>query len=410
MDLSLIELGLFVPTADIDQIADPICVAEIIEFTSSTPVSQIVLALKPLGILNVELGQDQGLDWAKALKDGVEYFLSRSSQCDESSNGGRLTSLTILVRRSCPFHDDHHRIENVLVPQVASTISDALNTNVIHRKTWWNTSTMQQEWNTTYLPSGNDCKNGQVALKYQESSMATNGRGNVARVTTVEACRPKWDGPLDFAFVVHPRTFDEKIKPFPELRRLKENFVEEFQMHCIVISWMEVEIGGQLLRGELLTIPFTPRELFERLPSARESLQRVVDYAASRKTRIVGLGALLPSITRQGRLLKDHGLTTGLTTGHGFTALAISQFVRNIEEATGVMGPVAVIGAAGSTGRAAVRCLIKDNPRRSLICIDLAQQLKMIPQPAGWTIPFITSPLTVQRSRKPRLWFALPMR
>jgi predicted amino acid dehydrogenase len=367
--------------------SDSICIAEFLEIRSSTEITEIVRGLQSLGLSEFENGQDQNLHWARSSDHGIETFVSQfRSTTDDllGSNDRDAIYLTVFVRRSSAHYDDLKWSGQVLVPRIAQFLANRLSCRVVHFTTWWHARTMKTDWNRVYQSQGRLQESDESRNPLKISPTAPNGWGEVARITTVDACRPIYDGPLDFAFVVHPRSFDEKIKPFPELRRLSKDLVEEFQTPCIVISWIEAEIDGQVLRGELLTIPYTPHELIERLPSARESIQKVIDYAASRQTRIVGLGALLPSITRQGRLLNDYGMLTGVTTGHGFTALAISQFVRKIEEATGVVGPVAVIGAAGSTGRASVRCLVNDRPTRPLICIDLPQQLKAIPQPKGW--------------------------
>jgi len=153
---------------------------------------------------------------------------------------------------------------------------------------------------------------------------------------------------------------------------------------CFVISWLQVRLGDRMLHGELLTIPFTPMDMLERLPEAREAIQAVQTYASSRRTGVLGLGALIPSITRQGMLLARRQGTVGLTTGHCFTALSIAEYVRKIEAVRGRERPVAVIGAAGSTGRAATRCLLRDQSDRQLLLYDLPQRLGNIPRGPWW--------------------------
>ena len=371
-----------------ETIADKICNAEFLELSNSYTVHDIVNALKIIGLTQFEYGQSQDQIWANMSHNGVEYVVcSPYVATAELFLEGHVSTVTLVVRQSCPFHDDLQWSGNVVVPSVAHAIANVLNTPVVHCKTRWNGTNLQQDWDTNYLPTDDWDPGSASTITNARGSTASKDCENVAVVTTVASCRPQYDGPLDFVFVVHPRTNDEKLRPFPETRRFQpfsNNIPEELQSDCLVLSRIEVELEGRQLRGELLAIPFTPYELIDHLSEARQAIHRVIDYAASRHAPIVGLGALLPSISRQGRLLKNYGERTGITTGHGFTAIVISQFVRNIEEATGFVGPVAVVGAAGSTGRAAVRCLIHDNPKRPLICLDLLQQVTRVPQPIGW--------------------------
>lgn len=124
-----------------------------------------------------------------------------------------------------------------------------------------------------------------------------------------------------------------------------------------------------MLRGELVSIPYDPQEMFAGLSEARDSLIQVLDYADHRQAHFVSLGALIPSISRQGRLLKQARPNMAITTGHGFTALTIARMVEDIENEIGADGVVAVMGAAGSTGRAALRCMFKRNPLRRVLAV-----------------------------------------
>jgi predicted amino acid dehydrogenase len=124
--------------------------------------------------------------------------------------------------------------------------------------------------------------------------------------------------------------------------------------------------------------------MFEGLSDARDSLIHVLDYAEHRQAQFVSLGALIPSISRQGRLLKQVRPNMAITTGHGFTALTIAQMVEDIENEIGADGVVAVMGAAGSTGRAALRCMFKRNPSRRVLAVELPQQVSKIPEIPGW--------------------------
>lgn len=132
------------------------------------------------------------------------------------------------------------------------------------------------------------------------------------------------------------------------------------------------------MRGELIGVPFVPGNFRAQLRLLRESLCSVLDYCSSRETRIVGLGALLPSMTDFGRALIDHANGIGITTGHSFTAHAIAEHVRTIEALLGGPQSIAVVGAAGSTGRAFILSLLDDAVERRITLIDLPERLRSL--------------------------------
>jgi predicted amino acid dehydrogenase len=124
--------------------------------------------------------------------------------------------------------------------------------------------------------------------------------------------------------------------------------------------------------------------MFAGLTDAREAMIDLLEYAEHRGARVVGLGALIPSITRHGRLLKAAKPSMAITTGHGLTAVTIAQMVQDIEREIGAGGVVAVMGAAGSTGRAALRCMFRRNPSRRILAVDLPEQVGRLPGIPGW--------------------------
>lgn len=177
---------------------------------------------------------------------------------------------------------------------------------------------------------------------------------------------------MDFVFVVHPRHLDDIVRAYPELADLPErelmHEVRNRSFHTIgTISW---SWRGGSIAGELLAIPFLPAELLTQRDRVVQVLHEALDYCEERGARIVGLGGLLPSATRAGRALTGGPRRVGVTTGHSYTAVAIAQYVRNVESALDCGARIAVLGAAGSTGRAALRCLAQDGRQRELILID----------------------------------------
>ncbi len=177
---------------------------------------------------------------------------------------------------------------------------------------------------------------------------------------------------MDFAFVVHPRSIADIRRAYPALASLADDSlvhrVQGQSFHVIgKIDWLGC---GMPVSGELLAMPFLPAELLTQRDRVVQVLHAALDYCEERGARIVGLGGLLPSATRAGRALTGGPRRVGVTTGHSYTAVAIAQYVRNVESALDGGARIAVLGAAGSTGRAALRCLARGGRQREMILID----------------------------------------
>ena len=191
--------------------------------------------------------------------------------------------------------------------------------------------------------------------------------------------------PLDFAFLVHPRGLSDVVRTYPDLKGCEEDVVQrKIQATNVhVIAPMEVRSNGVKLHGELIGIPYFPKELICDPAKGRAAIVDAIAYCAGRKARIVGLGALLPSITSAGRFLVKQGIDgVGITTGHAYTALAIAEHIDEAKRRVGDMSaPVAVLGAAGSTGSAAVRCLARRG-EKNLILVDLPERRQVLEKQA----------------------------
>lgn len=178
---------------------------------------------------------------------------------------------------------------------------------------------------------------------------------------------------MDFAFVVHPRTIADIRRAYPVFASLADDdLVQQVQGQSFhVIGRIDWQWRDRSVSGELLAVPFLPTELFSQRDRVVQALQEALDYCEERGARIVGLGGLLPSASRAGRaLVGGESRCIGVTTGHSYTAVAIAQYVRSVESSLAIGARVAVLGAAGSTGRAALRCLVQDGRQRELILID----------------------------------------
>lgn len=196
-------------------------------------------------------------------------------------------------------------------------------------------------------------------------------------VTSVPDLQPRYCGNLDFVFVVHPRDIDDIFRSYPELRGQEENAVLATARNCPVTisSWIEVQIAERILHGELISIPYLASEFRFQSEGIHRALHEVFAYCESRGTAAVGLGALIPSITRNGVELRDRARDMALTNGHAFTAYAIYEYVRIFESFIGDECRIGIVGAGGSIGSATLKALCSDGKKRRFTLFDAPARL-----------------------------------
>ena len=346
---------------------------------------RLASVLRPFVEADFQFQQDQFVECMVATWGGHEVVVShpREEPNAEYVEAGELTennavaAITLTVKQSGEQVGETATRQRELASSIALAVAKTFDTEVLHSKTWDVERARTIVWNRRYRREAS-------IVEPEPPVVFTSGWKHIALVTTIESLRPKHDGPLDFMHVIHPRAVVDKRRPFPLMRGLTAMTVASLQPRCTVLGPIDVPIGGRLLRGELVSIPHAPHEMLDGLSDARDALINVLDYAEHREAGFVSLGALIPSITRQGRLLKKARPHMAITTGHGFTAVTIAQMVEDIEKEIGSDGVVAVMGAAGSTGRAALRCMFRRSPRRRVLAVDLPQQMSKIPEIPGW--------------------------
>ena len=361
------------------------CQMDFLHLADAIDLKLLASALRPLVGADFEFQQDECVECMVARWDGNEVIIAHPLEhaLPEYECGGELTennaavAITLAVKRATEKSSDAGHWQQDYASSIATAVAATFGTEVLHSKSWDIDLAKTTFWNRRYRK---EC----VAVQPEQPVVFASGWKRTALVTTIESLRPKYDGPLDFMHVIHPRAIVDKRRPFPLMRGLTADMVATIQPMCTVLGPIEVPIGGRMLRGELVSIPYAPQEMFEGLSEARDSLIHVLDYAEHRQAHFVSLGALIPSISRQGRLLKQARPNMAITTGHGFTALTIARMVEDIEKEIGTDGVVAVMGAAGSTGRAALRCMFRRSPGRRVLAVELPQQVSKIPEIPGW--------------------------
>lgn len=209
-----------------------------------------------------------------------------------------------------------------------------------------------------------------------------------------------------FAFLVHPRTDDfvgsdaygqnDIFRPFPLFRRLFAMFSEERAsaimywfasgINPITLSNITVTRPEKTYRGYLLSTVRPPRKLFLGAEATRSHLRDLFDLAARKGVARVGLGALLPSMTGNGkRLITDASVRRpGLSTGHAYTGFVISEYMQFLISRRNPGSPIitaAIVGAAGSTGKSLMRVLKRtwNGPAHlQLVLVDLPAKARVL--------------------------------
>jgi len=361
------------------------CRMDFLHLSEAIDLNSLAAALRPLVGADFEFHRDRFVECMVSRRGGREVLVAHPADASLPDHrcGGQLTEnnagtyITLTVKRFGEASGDVGPCQHELVTSVATTLAATFGTEVLHSKTWDIDQAKTTLWNRRF-------RSGASSDQSPDPVVFASGWKRHALATTIESLRPKYAGPLDFLFVVHPRSVADRRRPFPLMRGLTADRVEIIQPTCTILGPIEVPVDDRLLRGELVTIPHAPEEMLERLSDARDAVVQILDYAEHRETRMVGLGALIPSISRQGRLLRQAKPGVAITTGHGFTALTIARMVEDIENEIGADGVVAVMGAAGSTGRAALRCMFRRSPARRVLAVDLSEQLGKIAEIPGW--------------------------
>jgi fatty aldehyde-generating acyl-ACP reductase len=184
--------------------------------------------------------------------------------------------------------------------------------------------------------------------------------------------RPSLPGKV--AFLVHPRDERDIYRQYPAFRYFGTTFAAWVGLLLPPLRLSRVDIHRAPC-GFLYTHGIVPHMMI-RFPkwSALVSCYLGV-LAAKDRAQVIGMAALLPSLTRYGLLLQPRLRHARVTNGHAYTATVIIRQLARVAEARGLSlehSTVAICGAAGSTGQATARGMVAmlQRPIKSLLLID----------------------------------------
>ena len=181
-------------------------------------------------------------------------------------------------------------------------------------------------------------------------------------------------GTYDFAFIAHPLTLEDLTRHYPNLYAKNKGFLKFISSNFWPVIGSEItgfrDKQGRAIRGIILFCPMTTRLLVLRRKKAIKKLIGIVKIAEKLRVKIVGLGAFVPIVTRDGQLLAKN-THLNMTTGASFSAvIAVTNALKlaSLCDLDCRKSTVAVIGAGGSVGSICARMLVEYFP--NIILID----------------------------------------
>ena len=169
-----------------------------------------------------------------------------------------------------------------------------------------------------------------------------------------------------FAFLVHPRNTADIYRKYPFFRYFPDKFTDWAFRHFWPVVLSEVEgvksiKNGKNIKGFVLTVPLTAKQMLEDRDFAVKRIIDTIKLAEKLGAKIVGLGALISSLTKGGLDLIDK-VKPHITTGHALTAHTVTsnlfKFVELFKlDKNKVL--VAIVGATGSIGSSCLKILAR---------------------------------------------------
>jgi len=160
----------------------------------------------------------------------------------------------------------------------------------------------------------------------------------------------------NFAFIVHPRNMRDVLEQYPFLKIIPEKVIEFFLRHhwpivVTSIRGLKSRIDGESVRGWMIAIPLTAKQMLKDKDLARKKVLQAVVLAEKMGAKIVGLGAFTSSVTEGGKDVIGK-TKVSVTSGNTLTAAIATGDIEDYLAKEPAINTVAVIGATGSIGSA----------------------------------------------------------
>ncbi len=180
-------------------------------------------------------------------------------------------------------------------------------------------------------------------------------------------------GNYDFAFLAHPLVLEDLARQYPLLQGANKEVLKFVSKHLWPVIGSSItgfrDKNGREVKGVVLFCPMSTRLFVLRHRDTVRKLVRLVRIAEKLQVKIIGLGAFVPIVTHDGKLLAK-STNLNMTTGTSFSAVIAYLNAKRLAEQCGLMHKdtiVAVVGAGGSVGSICCRLLMKNFHRFILI-------------------------------------------
>lgn len=181
-----------------------------------------------------------------------------------------------------------------------------------------------------------------------------------------------------FAFIVHPRNLNDVYKKFPLFKFLPLSLTnlilrKLFPLTVSNITGLKSSITGNNLLGYVISIPITTEQMLSDRNLTLKKLTQAVNLAENKGVKMIALGALTSSLTNGGVLLKEKSHNVGITTGHAYTGISVTETLEKLCAVLGIdlkKEKIAIVGATGSIGSISAEILARSGITKFLL-IDI---------------------------------------
>lgn len=195
---------------------------------------------------------------------------------------------------------------------------------------------------------------------------------------------PKKSRSMDFAFIVHPRDYNDVVSNLGFLKLFPKRLVYQFfsKLPAFTVSkitGLRSLRDNTMLDGWVIGMPMFAHEIMENRSKAQRKINSAIKLAKKRGAKVVGLGALTGSVMEGGAGTANKDGTV-VTAGRAYTAKAIEMYTEDVIHKLGLDKSnltIAIVGAAGGVGSAIMHYFLAE-PFSKLILIDLERKLDYI--------------------------------
>lgn len=169
-----------------------------------------------------------------------------------------------------------------------------------------------------------------------------------------------------FAFIVHPRSYNDIERKFPVFRYVPNAITGIFTRNFWPVTLSKVtgltsQKSGREIHGYIISILPTAHQLVENRTLALRRITQACILARKKGAKLIGLGGLTSSLSRGGLDLVNK-IDINITTGHAYTGYNVAQNVFALVEYMNLEKThinIGIVGAAGSIGSTCARILAR---------------------------------------------------